>query len=189
MHGLDVSPLTVGLSARSNHLGPAHYLLSVSIGGWQWVVGHYCLFPYDIFSDSLPLTPRVACALTTNTRTEMTCTLYRSSSIIRMIPSMEPPHAFPKRTTNYDIHNSVGCTECFKKSFTHLKARINLFRGQVQCFELSWYSETHRVLPEIVAVECDFHWKCRVFQKKLWNFPGLNKFIQRICTVFWTVMI
>jgi hypothetical protein len=26
---------------------------------------------------------------------------------------------------------------CFKKSFTALKAYFNLFRGQVQCFELS----------------------------------------------------
>jgi hypothetical protein len=28
-------------------------------------------------------------------------------------------------------------TDCFKKSFTTLKAYINLFRGNVQCFELS----------------------------------------------------
>jgi hypothetical protein len=30
---------------------------------------------------------------------------------------------------------------CFKKSFTTLKAYINLFRGHVQCFELSWCSK------------------------------------------------
>jgi hypothetical protein len=29
------------------------------------------------------------------------------------------------------------CTGCFKKSFTVLKADINIFRGHVQCFELS----------------------------------------------------
>jgi hypothetical protein len=27
--------------------------------------------------------------------------------------------------------------ECFKKSFTNLKEDINLFRGHVQCFEMS----------------------------------------------------
>jgi hypothetical protein len=32
---------------------------------------------------------------------------------------------------------STGNAECFKKSFTTLKAYINLFRGHEQCFELS----------------------------------------------------
>jgi hypothetical protein len=32
---------------------------------------------------------------------------------------------------------STGNAGCFKKSFTTLKACINLFRGHVQCFELS----------------------------------------------------
>jgi hypothetical protein len=31
----------------------------------------------------------------------------------------------------------TGNAECFRKSFTTLKACINLFRGHVQCFELS----------------------------------------------------
>jgi hypothetical protein len=47
---------------------------------------------------------------------------------------------------------------CFEKSFTTLKAYINLFRGYVQCFELSSCSKTRRVLPGIVTVQCDFHW-------------------------------
>jgi hypothetical protein len=32
---------------------------------------------------------------------------------------------------------STGNAGCFKKSFTTLRAYINLFRGHVQCFELS----------------------------------------------------
>jgi hypothetical protein len=46
----------------------------------------------------------------------------------------------------------------FKKSFTTLKAYINSFRGHIQCFVLSKCSKTHRVLPEIVTIQCDFHW-------------------------------
>jgi hypothetical protein len=32
---------------------------------------------------------------------------------------------------------STGNAGCFKTNFTTLKAYINLFRGHVQCFELS----------------------------------------------------
>ena len=49
-------------------------------------------------------------------------------------------------------------TGCFKKSFTTLKAYRNVYRGHTQDFELSKYSKTHRVLPRIVMVQCDFHW-------------------------------
>ena len=49
-------------------------------------------------------------------------------------------------------------TGCFKKSFTTLKAYRNLYRGHTQRFELSKCSKTHRVLPRIVMVQCDFHW-------------------------------
>ena len=49
-------------------------------------------------------------------------------------------------------------TGCFKKSFTILKAYRNLYRGHTQGFELSKCSKTHRVLPRIVMVQCDFHW-------------------------------
>jgi hypothetical protein len=57
------------------------------------------LFPYDIFSASLPLTPRLmACAVTTNTRTEVTCKVYRSCSIIRMSPHVKPPTRFQNET-------------------------------------------------------------------------------------------
>ena len=49
-------------------------------------------------------------------------------------------------------------TGCFKKSFTTLKAYRNLCRGYTQRFELSKCSKTHRVLPRIVMVQCDFHW-------------------------------
>jgi len=49
-------------------------------------------------------------------------------------------------------------TECFKKSFTNLKAYRNLYRGHTQRFELSKCSKTHRVWPRIVMVQCDFHW-------------------------------
>ena len=45
-----------------------------------------------------------------------------------------------------------------KKSFTTLKAHRNLYRGHTQRFELSKCSKTHRVLPRIVMVQCDFHW-------------------------------
>jgi hypothetical protein len=44
---------------------------------------------------------------------------------------------------------------CFKKSFTTLKAYINVFIGHVQCFELSYCSKIHRVLPGIVMIQCD----------------------------------
>jgi hypothetical protein len=46
----------------------------------------------------------------------------------------------------------------FKKSFTTLKAYMNLFRGHAQCFELSQCSKRRRVLPGKVTVQCDFHW-------------------------------
>ena len=49
-------------------------------------------------------------------------------------------------------------TGCFKKSFTTLKAYRNLYRGHTHGFELSKCSKTHRVLPRIVMVQCDFHW-------------------------------
>jgi len=49
-------------------------------------------------------------------------------------------------------------TGCFKKSFTPLKAYRNLYRGHTQRFELSKCNKTHRVLPRIVMVQCDFHW-------------------------------
>ena len=51
-----------------------------------------------------------------------------------------------------------GNTGCFKKSFTTLKAYRNLYRGHTQRFERSKCSKTHRVLPRIVMVQCDFHW-------------------------------
>jgi hypothetical protein len=73
---------------------------------------------------------------------------------------------------------------CFKKCLTTFRAYINSFRGHAQCFELSSCSKTHRDLPGIVMVQCDFHWYCRVFQKELYNFGSLYKFIQRACTVF-----
>jgi hypothetical protein len=47
---------------------------------------------------------------------------------------------------------------CFKKSFTTLRAYINLFRGHVPCFELSQCSTLYQVLYGIVMVRCDFHW-------------------------------
>jgi hypothetical protein len=47
-----------------------------------------------------------------------------------------------------------NCTGCFKKSFTTLKAYRNLYRGHTQCFELSKFSKTHRVLPRIVIRNC-----------------------------------
>jgi hypothetical protein len=53
---------------------------------------------------------------------------------------------------------STGIARCFKKSFTSLKAYANLFRGLVQCFELSKCSKTHRVLSGIVMVRRDFPW-------------------------------
>ena len=56
--------------------------------------------------------------------------------------------------TKISNHN----TGCFKKSFTTLKAYRNLYRGHTQGFELSKCSKTHRVLPRIVMVQCDFHW-------------------------------
>jgi hypothetical protein len=52
---------------------------------------------------------------------------------------------------NYAHYIYIGC---FKKSFTTLKAYRNLYRGHTQCFELSKYSRTHRVLPWIVIRNC-----------------------------------
>jgi hypothetical protein len=46
--------------------------------------------------------------------------------------------------------------QCFKKSFTNLKADVNLIRGHAQRFELSECSKTRQVLPEVVTVQCDF---------------------------------
>jgi hypothetical protein len=52
---------------------------------------------------------------------------------------------------------SNGNEECFKKSFTTLKAYTNLFRGHVQYFELLQYTKTPQVLSGIVTVQYDFH--------------------------------
>jgi hypothetical protein len=64
----------------------------------------------------------------------------------------------PPSNRNWMVNaNEKKNTVCFKKSFTNLKAYINLFRGYAQCFELSQCSKTHRVLAGIVTVQCDFH--------------------------------
>ena len=55
------------------------------------------------------------------------------------------------------IFRRSNCTGFFKKSFTTLKAYRNLYRGHTQGFELSKCSKTHRVLPRVVMVQCDFH--------------------------------
>jgi hypothetical protein len=47
---------------------------------------------------------------------------------------------------------------CLKKRFTTLKAYINVFRGHVQCFELSLSSKTFQVIPGVVTVQCVFLW-------------------------------
>jgi hypothetical protein len=41
-----------------------------------------------------------------------------------------------KRTHGKPNFKWENNTECFKKSFTTLKAYLNLFIGRVQCFEL-----------------------------------------------------
>jgi hypothetical protein len=46
----------------------------------------------------------------------------------------------------------VRCAVCFKKSVTTSKTYINLFRGHVQCFELSQCIKTYQVLSGIVMV-------------------------------------
>jgi hypothetical protein len=56
---------------------------------------------------------------------------------------------------NVTFTDNVGC---FKKSFTNLKASMNLFTGYGQCFELSYCSKMHRGLPGIISVQCDFNW-------------------------------
>ena len=74
--------------------------------------------------------------------------------------SFSTPHCyFVQRHRRTETKLSVSIyTGCFKKSFTTLKAYRNLYRGHTQRFELSKCSKTHRVLPRIVMVECDFHW-------------------------------
>jgi len=57
---------------------------------------------------------------------------------------------------HYNAKGVVNNTGCFKKSFTILKAYRNLYRGHTQRFELSKCSKTHRVLPRILMVQCDF---------------------------------
>jgi hypothetical protein len=42
-------------------------------------------------------------------------------------------------------------TGCFKKSFTTLKAYINVFRRHIQCFERPYCSKILQVLPGIVT--------------------------------------
>jgi hypothetical protein len=64
--------------------------------------------------------------------------------------------------------------ECFKKSFTTLKAYINLFRGHEQCFELSQCSKTHPVLPGIVTVHMTFTGNAICFKK---SFATLKAYI------------
>jgi hypothetical protein len=58
------------------------------------------------------------------------------------------------RTTRGIFVHSTGC---FEKSCTTLKAYINVFRGHVEYFELSWCSKAHRVLSGIVMVTQMFH--------------------------------
>jgi hypothetical protein len=54
--------------------------------------------------------------------------------------------------TSYEVQGAS------KKNFTTLKTSIKLFRGHVKCLELSQCSKSHRVLPGIITVECDFQW-------------------------------
>ena len=60
--------------------------------------------------------------------------------------------------TSYPWFDYPDNTGCVKKSFTTSKAYRILYRGHTQRFELSKCSKTHRVLPWIVMVQCDFHW-------------------------------
>jgi hypothetical protein len=46
----------------------------------------------------------------------------------------------------YGIKTPEHYRGCFKKSFTNLKAYINLFRRHVECFQLSLCCKTHQVL-------------------------------------------
>jgi hypothetical protein len=76
--------------------------------------------------------------------------------------------------TKLEFTQTVGKIKIFynvlqKKMFTNSKAYVNILRGSPQCFELAYYSKTHRDLSEIVKVQCDFHWQYRVFQKELCN--------------------
>jgi hypothetical protein len=59
--------------------------------------------------------------------------------------------------TRYRHADTLTSTGCFKKGFTNLKAYMNLLRGHIQCFELSWCRKIHQVSFGIVVVECDFH--------------------------------
>jgi hypothetical protein len=116
MQGLDVLPLTVGLSARNNHLGPAHYLLNVSIGGWQWIVkqkaGIACATGSSPMIYSVTAYPHTLHRVHSD-RSRSDGNDARAVSLLfnnTHESVYETSHAFPKRTTNYDIHNSIGYT-------------------------------------------------------------------------------
>jgi 5-bromo-4-chloroindolyl phosphate hydrolysis protein len=65
-------------------------------------------------------------------------------------PSIWNIHIYLKRLEN---------AACFKKSFTTFKVYINLNRGHTT-FRIVIMYQTHRVLPRIVMVRCDFLWHC-----------------------------
>jgi hypothetical protein len=70
------------------------------------------------------------------------------------IPSWNSGYSHYRDSVNF-VFVSVWNAGCFKKIFSNLEAHIHLFRGHVQCFESSYCSKTHRVLPGIVTVQCD----------------------------------
>jgi hypothetical protein len=67
-------------------------------------------------------------------------------------------HAFNKPNLVICLNILEQYTGCFKNSFTTLKANINLVIEDMQCFELSQCSKTHRILSGIVTVQSDFNW-------------------------------
>jgi hypothetical protein len=59
-------------------------------------------------------------------------------NILRVVGEMEIiPGLNSKQSVSCSCMNHQFYTRCFKKSFTSLKAYINLFRGHVQCSRLS----------------------------------------------------
>jgi hypothetical protein len=46
----------------------------------------------------------------------------------------------------------------YSRSSPRYLTTLKAYREHTQCFELSKCNKTHRVLPRIVMVQCDFHW-------------------------------
>jgi hypothetical protein len=126
-----------------------------SFGTWSNVLYCYCTSSPKVQTDS-PLTvsrlcggetPSISLRIHNYSKNVLTPSLTWHVSTVQISSSLK---------------QGVPKTALQNRKFIYI-----LFRGHLQCFELSRCSKTHRVSPEIVTVQCEFHSLYRLFHKVL----------------------